>query len=272
MQSSLIITIYKSCDYLNRVLESIRHQTVMPGEIIVTEDGEATENKTLLDLWRDKLEIPLIHLTQKDIGNRKPLATNKGILASRGAYLIFLDGDCVLHRDFTKAHLDLADEKCFLTGRRVELSPKATDFLTAEKIATGYLNGIPWRLLVDSAFGKTHHLGRFFRTPPLLRKFLVQDKILDIRGCNFSVHRKNMLAINGYSNFFSGAYGEDSDVEHRLKFLGLKMKSVKGAAIQYHLWHKTQVKDLSNQRRLENVVRSGNPRTDNGLVEAPAIP
>jgi glycosyltransferase involved in cell wall biosynthesis len=272
MKISLIATIYKSTDFLNRVLESVKRQTLKPIELIITEDGEFSENAKLIDSWRSRLDYPLIHLTQKDIGNRKPLALNKAIIRSSGDYLVFIDGDCVLRNDFIKSHHDLADEEVFQTGRRVELSKKATEFLTAERIAQGYLEGIPWRLLWDGAFGETHHWARFFKTPGPLRGLLGQEKVDDIRGCNFSVHRKHIEAINGFNNRFSGAYGEDSDVEYRLKFLGLRMKSNKGAAIQYHLWHKTQTKDLSNQKLLQEVLEKRQARTDNGLREAPQIP
>ncbi len=271
MTVSLIITIYKSTDFLNRVLESVKRQTVKPIEVIVTEDGEFAENAKLITKWQTSLGAPLIHLTQKDIGNRKPIALNKAIARATGEYLVFIDGDCILRHDFIGDHLEMADEKSFITGRRVELSSRASEYLTAERIASGYLDHFPARLWMDALFGETHNLGRFFKTPKFLRGLLAREEIDDIRGCNFSVHKKHMIAINGFGNDFSGAYGEDSDVEYRLKFLGLKMKSIKGAAIQYHLWHKTQVKDQENQGRLAQVLKSGQARTNNGLTESTDI-
>jgi glycosyltransferase involved in cell wall biosynthesis len=272
MNISLIITVYKATDFLNRVLESVKRQSLQPNELIIAEDGEYGEMAQLVESWRPRLDYPVIHVTQKDIGNRKPLVQNKAILKSRGDYLLFVDGDCVLRSDYIQAHADFAEEGTFQTGRRVELSPKATEFLTAERIASGYLEGIPWRLLWDGAFGETHHWARFLKTPKPFRGLLGQDKVDDIRGCNFSVRRNDMYAINGFTNHFSGAYGEDSDVEYRLKFSGLRMKSNKGAAIQYHLWHKVQTKDLTNQKLLEEVLARKVARTENGLEQAPAIP
>ena len=267
MKCSLIITIYKSTAALNCVLESVKRQTVKPMEVIVTEDGEFDQNRQLLLQWKEKLGIPLVHLTQ----NRKPLALNKAILKAQGDYLIFIDGDCLLREDFVASHVEMADEQSFLTGRRVELSEKAARLLTPERIASGYLDFLPLRLYWDALFGETHHLGRFFKTPKVLRRLLDRGSVDDIRGCNFSVHKKHLVAINGFGNHFSGAYGEDSDVEYRLKFLGLQMKSNKGSAIQFHLWHKTQTKDEGNQVLLQEVLRKGQARTDNGLQEAAGI-
>jgi GT2 family glycosyltransferase len=271
MKISLSIAIYKSTDFLQKVLESVKRQTLKPDQLIITEDCEYEENKKIVEAWRKQFDFPVTHITQKDIGNRKPLALNKAIAAAKHEYMVFIDGDCVLHKDFLLAHKEMADEKAFLTGRRVELSKKASDYLTRERIASGYLDHLPLFLLWDSIFGETYRLWRFFKTPTPLRRVLDQSSVHDIRGCNFSVHRKHLEAINGFGNDFSGAYGEDSDVEYRLKFLGLKMKSVKGAALQYHLWHKTQVKDLANQERLDELLARGQARTENGLQQAPDI-
>jgi glycosyltransferase involved in cell wall biosynthesis len=271
MKVSLSISTYKSPNFLNKVLESVKRQKYKPAEVIVTEDGQNPENLKLLTEWRTKLGIPLIHITQKDIGNRKPLALNKAITKASGDYIVFIDGDCILSDDFISDHVSNVDENCFLAGRRVELSQKASEYLTAERIANGYLNGLPVRLLWDSIVGESHHFWRFFKTPSILVKFFKRGTVHDIRGCNFSVHKKHLISVNGFSNFFSGAYGEDSDMEYRLRFLGLKMKSLRGTALQYHLWHKTQTKDDQNQKLLADVLSKGAARTPDGLAESKAI-
>ena len=271
MKISLVLSTYKSPRFLECVLESLLRQTRAPFEVLVAEDGEFTPNRQVIEKYRSQIPFRLQHITQADIGNRKPLILNKAILKSEGDYLLFVDGDCVLRKDFIAAHFELACEKSFLTGRRVELSETATNLVTPELVSNGYLDGWPLRLMWDSVVGQTDSLGRFFKTPRALREIFRQNKVHDIRGCNFSVHKRNLVAINGFGNDFSGAYGEDSDVEIRLKLLGLEMKSVKGAAIQFHLWHKVQEKDLSNQARLSALALSQNARTPNGLSEAHLI-
>lgn len=268
MTVSLIIAVYKRADFLEKILASLLHQRRAPDELIVAEDGQSDKIKELLSIWKEKFSFPLIHITQEDVGNRKTLCVNKAIAAASGEYIVTIDGDCVLHPDFIHEHLELSDPNCFLTGRRVELSEQASKLFTVDKIVDGYLNRFPLALYLDAVFGKTHHLGRFFKTPRLLRRLLDQNSIHDIRGCNFSVHKKHLIAINGYNNDFSGAYGEDSDLEIRLRNLGLKMKSVRGAAIQYHLWHKEQTHDPANQERLKQTLNEKQIEAKNGLKEA----
>ncbi len=272
MKITLIVTTYRSPEHLALVIESVLRQGRMPDEVIIAEDGEFLENKWLIKDCLGRFRCPLIHITQNDMGNRKPLIQNKAVHTATGDYLVFIDGDCVLRSDFIQAHEQFAEDGAFLTGRRVELSQKATSLVTSKKIANGYLDSWPVELLLDAVFGTTRTLWRFFRTPFKLRRIFKQDKVDDIRGCNFSVHKEAMLRINGFANDFSGAYGEDSDVELRLKFAGLRMKSVKGAAIQFHLFHTQQTKDEENQEKLKEVQARGEARTDNGLNEAPAIP
>jgi len=270
----LIISIYNSPDFLDKVLSSVIRQKRIPDEVIVSEDGEFVANEGVIKQWQSHwpTSSTLFHVKQRDDGNRKPLAMNKALATTVCDYIVFIDGDCVLRRDFISDHIQHSSINFFLTGRRVELSPEASKFLTKEKISSGYLEKIPWFLLWDSIFGKTHHLGRFFRIPGFLRVPLKRDLIADIRGCNFSVHRKHLVAINGFANDFSGAYGEDTEVEYRLKFRGVKIKSIKGAAIQYHLWHPTQTKDPINQERLKELANRPLERVANGLAEAPKIP
>ncbi len=270
MKISLLVSTYRNPRFLELVLESICRQDHPVDEVLVCEDGAALENRAVVSEYARRL--PLRHVTQLDRGNRKPIVQNKGILAATGDYLILVDGDCVLRGDFVRAHVELAGPDRFLTGRRVELSPAATRALSAERIRAGYLDGWPWALYRDALFGETQSLGRFFRTPGFLRGVLGRNRVDDIRGCNFSVAREALVAINGFSNDFSGAYGEDSDVEYRLKFHGLRMASCKGAAIQFHLWHPTQTKDAENQTRLQAVLEAGVARAANGLAEAAGIP
>lgn len=267
MRCSLIVTTYNKDKFLEKVLASALRQRTQLCEIIVAEDGESSAIAAVVHRFKSLSSTSIKHVFHEDIGNRKPLIMNRALAVARGDYLIFVDGDCVLRGDFVGAHLEYADPGAFLTGRRVDLSREASDFLTVEKISSGYLDSWTWWLYQDAIFGDTRTLGRMFKTPKFLRGLTGQDHVNDIRGCNFSVHKKHLETINGFCNDFSGAYGEDSDAEYRLKFLGLKMKSIKGAAIEYHLWHQEQVKDPHNQVLLKQVLEKGVYRTENGLSQ-----
>ncbi len=272
MKISLIISVYNRADFLKKVLASITRLNRKPDELIIAEDGKFPEIENAIKEWKEIFNFPVVHLSQEDKGNRKTLAVNRAVAHSSHPYLVFIDGDCILHRDFLAEHEKAASEGYFLTGRRVELSEKASRYLAPDRIQEGYLEDFPLYLYIDALFGKTHHLGRFFKCPKWALNLLKQSNVLDIRGCNLSLWRSDFMAVNGYSNDFSGAYGEDSDLEYRLRNYGVKMKSVRGRALQYHLWHAQQEKDQENQIKLTKVKVASTFYTSNGLREIDQLP
>ena len=121
MKVSLIISVYKDVESLRTVLEGLKFQRYKDYEIVVSEDGES-------DLMRDFLrsyvhENDILHLTQPDVGWRKNQALNRAIQESHGDYLIFIDGDCVLHHQFIANHVRFSGRKRILAGKRVKLGP-----------------------------------------------------------------------------------------------------------------------------------------------------
>ena len=59
---------------------------------------------TLLKSWQARLQQPLMHVWQEHRGFRAAEIRNRAILASSGAYCIFLDGDCIPRSDFVQEH------------------------------------------------------------------------------------------------------------------------------------------------------------------------
>jgi cellulose synthase/poly-beta-1,6-N-acetylglucosamine synthase-like glycosyltransferase len=69
------------------------------------------------------------HLTQPDVGWRKNHALNKAIRAAKSDWLIFVDGDCVLHPRFVEFHVRLSGEKNIVAGKRVKLNDELSELL-----------------------------------------------------------------------------------------------------------------------------------------------
>jgi hypothetical protein len=100
--------------------------------------------------------------------------------------------------------------------------------------------------------------GIFIRNP-FLRKIL-NRKRRGIVGCNFSVHKKNLLSVNGFDMRYMGpGTGEDSDIEYRLNLSGIETRSFLHAGVQYHLYHKLQ-KRLNSNEDLFKVVQAEKAR------------
>ena len=98
-----------------------------------------------------------------------------------------------------------------------------------------------------------------------LRRRLGMNRVADLKGCNYSLSRQDLEAINGFDEDYEGYGREDTDVELRLQHLGLRIKSLKGLALQFHVWHPRREFTPKNDDRLEELRRSGRTRCSNGL-------
>ena len=103
MKATLIISVYKHVEFLNAILKSLEQQTEQDIEVIISEDGEDAEMKEFIDSY--PRYWPILHLTQPDNGWNKEKALNRAVLAAQTDWLIFIDGDCVLHPRFIEMHI-----------------------------------------------------------------------------------------------------------------------------------------------------------------------
>jgi len=126
MRTSLIITTYNRPDALNLVLQSVENQTIFPNEVIIADDGSANETSLLVEEYKTKSNLNIIHSWQEDKGFRLARSRNKAILLSKSDYIIQIDGDMVLHKDFVSDHIKNAIKGFFIQGSRVLLNETVT--------------------------------------------------------------------------------------------------------------------------------------------------
>ena len=138
IQSSLIISVYKNTSFLDAVLKSLWGETFQNFEVIISEDGDSEEMRDFLS--QVKLPFPVSHLTQEDIGWRKNRALNRAIREAKSDWLIFIDGDCVLHPRFMEFHWKMAEKKFILAGKRVKLDPETSELLISGKVKPEEMN------------------------------------------------------------------------------------------------------------------------------------
>jgi glycosyltransferase involved in cell wall biosynthesis len=126
----LIISVYDQVKALELILYALSIQSFKDFEVIVAEDGSNPEIKKLVDDWQRKKVFTIKHLTQDDRGFRKNKILNEAIKNSSADYLIFIDGDCIPHPDFLKAHFENKENDMVLCGRRVNLTKNISEKIT----------------------------------------------------------------------------------------------------------------------------------------------
>ncbi len=237
MKASLIISVYKNTKDLKVVLDALAYQTVVADEIIVSEDGDSEEMRSFLEHYYSNLNI--VHLTHPDIGWQKNRALNNAIRKSNNPYLIFIDGDCVLHHRFIENHIAFASEDKILAGKRIKLGPVFSDKLRNTNLIKFENNFLlnTHRIFKDGA--KFFEEALYFDPKSVLGKLAKKRKMRWLKGCNFSCYKNALVAINGFDEDYKlPAIGEDIDLVWRFEGLGYQLKSVRNFAVQYHLHHK----------------------------------
>jgi glycosyltransferase involved in cell wall biosynthesis len=262
---SVIVTTYNREDALEAVLSALSHQTDRNFEVVVADDGSGPATAALVERWQPRLGTPLAHVWQVDWGFRAAEIRNRAILAARGDYCVFLDGDCIARPDFVAAHRRLAEPGWFVTGNRVLLSAE----LTATVLRDG-LQPQAWRLSEWIGQRRRGGVNRLAAMLPLplgpLRK-LRPGKWLGARSCNLAVWRSDLDRIDGFDASFSGWGREDSDLLVRLIHAGVRRKDGRFATGVIHLWHpeEDRAQLSANQARLDTVLRSDRVRAQAGM-------
>ena len=133
LTASLLISTYNWPQALELCLLSALGQTVLPGEILIADDGSTEETKTLIQEIRKKTTVPIRHFWHEDTGFRKTIILNEAVRHSRFDYIIQTDGDILLHRRFIEEHLNNAKEGFYLRGSRTLIDEPTTKELIHTK-------------------------------------------------------------------------------------------------------------------------------------------
>lgn len=241
MRASLIAAFYKDIVALDLIIEALKRQDYDNFELIVAEDNCDPAIATHLNSITG---IDIIHTTQEDIGIRKARSINNAILKSTGDYLIFIDADCIPYHSFVSSHVKLAEKNHVLSGRRVNLGPKVSALLRNKKLSAATLERFFLPMMPLLMLDGATHLDQGIALDPdgfLYRRIIANRKKSNVSllGCNFSCFKEDMLAINGFDEYYLGesCLADDTDLNWRFASYGLKLKSCKMAANVFHLHH-----------------------------------
>lgn len=105
---SIIITCYNYAEYLKEAVESALNQTYSNIEIVIINDGSTDESDSI-GRELSELHKSIRYISQKNNGIIK--TRNKGIAESRGDFIVFLDADDYLEKNYITAALEVASQK-----------------------------------------------------------------------------------------------------------------------------------------------------------------
>lgn len=270
---SLIISVYNKTKELELIFYALTVQSFNDFEVIIAEDGNDPGMKELVDKWNKESKLIIKHLSQEDKGFRKNKILNEAIRNSSADYLVFFDGDCIPHPEFTEAHFLNRQHETVLCGRRINLTKALSERINKESILNLNYAGIKLSEIIFSSLNRKKNEFNF----NIEEGFIIKNKTLrtlitnrdeHILGCNFSVHKNLLERINGFDENYEGpGLGEDSDIEFRLRLISAKFVSVRNLAVQYHLYHPKTIESQKNMEYFNTVKERKEYFCKNGLVK-----
>lgn len=233
---SLVAPTYNWDSALELLLMSVLTQTILPNEVIIADDGSSNETKKLIEKFQETFPVPLIHIWHDDNLNQKPKIMNKAIARASGSYIIEIDGDIIMNKNFIKDHLKFSEKGFYLFGSRVNIQKKILQSIFDKKTISFnfFSSGIKKRF-------RTVHI-------PFLMRFakIVDKRSSKLRGCNMSFWRADFIKVNGFNEDLVGWGMDDSELIERFHNIKIKGKRLKFVGIVYHIFHKEQDKSQTD--------------------------
>lgn len=251
---AVVVTTYNRPMALAWVLASLSRQTVVPGTIVIADDGSGEETFQVIQNWIDYFgqhhpQTKIIHAWQEDLGFRAAAARNAAVLRAKAEcnpkVLVFMDGDCLAPLHFIRNHLTLLEPGTMVAGGRSlltsaytkQLEPMAEHRAPHELATNLELFSSPYRLWVSKACDR--YLSMYPWTHPMLNRFRdakPKDESL-VRTCNLSLWVDDFDRVGGFDESFVGWGLEDTEFAVRLVAQGVRIRSGRFATNVFHLWH-----------------------------------
>lgn len=256
---SLIISTYNWPQALKRSISSVLSQTVLPNEVIIADDGSKDDTRLLIEEFQKNFPCPLIHVWHEDDGFRLTSIRNKAIVKSSSEYIIQIDGDVILDKNFIEDHLKFAKKGCFVTSSRVILSDRLSKKIIKleQKSLSIFMYGAGNKLNGLRCNPLTNYLRfRYKKSQPYY-----------VKGCNMAFWRKDLIEVNGYNEDMTGWGLEDSELAIRLIMSGKKRQFLKFGGVVYHIYHKYNSRNRVsiNIEIMDNAIEKRIKHCKNGL-------
>ncbi len=204
MKFSIIIPVYNRPDEVDELLDSLCKQKSGEFEIIIVEDGSDNKCDTIIEKYKDKLDI---HYFFKENGGPAQ-ARNFGSERAKYDYFIFFDSDCIIPENyFSIVNQQLTDKFTDAYG-----GPDAAheSFTTIQKAIS-------------------YSMTSFFTTGGI-RGGNEKMEQFKPRSFNMGYSRKVFEITHGFSNM---RFGEDVDMSLKILDNGFKTQLIKEAFV-YH--------------------------------------
>lgn len=228
---TVLIPVYNKLHLFEKCLTSICHQSRLPDEIIVSDDGSSEDIVGLLMNFVFPCPVRLIR--QADKGFRLARCRNNAARIATGDYFIFVDQDIVYTKNYIQRCEDFKRRSEFLTPYPVRLSEEQSSRVADQMIRDSRYESIVQPAQLDK-LAKQQRSEKFYA---LLFRLKLRPIGPKLRGGLLAIHRDDYITVNGFDEKFIGWGNEDDDMGRRLHRAGIIGRNAFIDEYAIHLWH-----------------------------------
>ena len=203
---SIIIPVHNNFNYTYNCISSILNAELQINyEIIIINDMSTDETIFLKEKYFNNFTNLILYNTNKK--NNFLLNCNKAAKFSRGKYLLFLNNDTKVHRDWLSSLINLieSDEKIGMVGSKL-IYPNGT---------LQEAGGIVW------SNGECSNYGR--RKNADMPEYNYVKEVDYISGASIIIRKSVWNKVGGFDERYIPAYYEDTDFAFKLRKYGYKV-------------------------------------------------
>lgn len=203
IESSIVIPVFNKCDFTFQCLRSLLHEIDLANnEILVVDNASSDNTAEMLSYLSDYLHV----ITNAE--NRGFVdACNQGATNATGEYLVFLNNDTLVLKDWLKSLVQTvaANERVGAVGSMF-LYPDGS---------IQEAGSIIWQT------GEAHHYG--WCKSPEDRRFNFAREVDYCSGASLLIRKRLFDQLGGFDQLYAPAYYEDADLCLGVRSLGYKV-------------------------------------------------
>ena len=263
---ALLISTYHKPRHLKLVLACVAMQQDVDGklELVVTDDGSTDETIEIVERFAQTVDFPVKLTTHRHRTFQLSRCRNEGVAASSAPYIVILDGDCLVPRDFILQHLRRRKPRIVMNGDCFRLEEDVSACIDEATVRCVEFVDLPspaerMRVQCYDRAARWHNFIHHRTRPHLL-------------GGHIGVWRSDYERVNGFDENFEGWGNEDDDLGYRFRQAKIRIRSIVRWTNTYHVWHPRDVTWTANWHdawsECGSIVPQGSRRAVlNGLIK-----
>lgn len=263
---SFIVPVFNKLGHLRNCLLSLRHQSRLPDELVVSDDGSEEDFVPFLESYRTTVPFPITYVRQPRQGFRAAKCRNNAARVASGDYLVFCDQDLVLTSHYLETFMENRRPGRFLCADTIYLDEAQTLRLDDATITEARFE--PFITPVQT--GVLARRRRNERVYFWLRRLHLRYMGAGLRGGLFGLSASDLRKVNGFDERYRDGGDEDDDLGFRLNAVGVIGENPFRADFALHQFHAPNyprgnplLKDYYTRRRRE--IRGGSSWCEHGL-------